>query len=153
VIKFINVATDPAVVFPVSSAVAVGFSILIIPLLDTLRVFAIRIFNGRSPFTPDRNHIHHLLLSWGFSHTGVTYLCLSINIGFIALAYFGRSLGPTYLLLTMITLAFAGVGLLYYRKPKRRALVIAKRANGSVELKTTSKVVTLTQEAATADHQ
>lgn len=153
VIKFINVATDPAVILPVGSAVAVGFSILIIPLLDTLRVFAIRIFNGRSPFTPDRNHIHHLLLSWGFNHTGVTYLCLSINIGFIALAYFGRSLGTTYLLLIMITIAFAGVGLLYYRKPKRRALVIAKRSNGSVELKTASKVVTLTQEPATADHQ
>lgn len=65
VIKFINVANDPLVAIPVSSAVAIGFAILIVPLLDTLRVFSIRIFNGVSPFTPDRNHVHHLLLDRG----------------------------------------------------------------------------------------
>src|SRR5258708_8125980 len=64
VIKFITVADSQSVIFPIQSAAAVGFSILMIPLLDTLRVFSIRIFNGRSPFTPDKNHIHHLLLSW-----------------------------------------------------------------------------------------
>jgi UDP-N-acetylmuramyl pentapeptide phosphotransferase/UDP-N-acetylglucosamine-1-phosphate transferase len=152
VIKFINVASDPAVTIPVGSAVAVGFSILIIPLLDTLRVFAIRIFNGRSPFTPDKNHIHHLLLSWGLSHSAVTLVCVVLNMGFVILAYMGRAWGSTYLLLTMLTLAFTGFAMLYYRKPKR-TMVIAKRLDGSTELKTTSKVVTLTQEAATADHQ
>jgi len=152
VIKFINIATDPTVVLPLSSAVAIGFSILIVPLLDTLRVFAIRIANGRSPFTPDRNHVHHLLLTWGFGHTGVTFICLGLNIAFIMLAYFGRSLGSTYLILTMLAISFAGFGILYYRRP-RRTLVIAKSINGAVELKTSSKVVTLTQEAATADQQ
>ena len=63
VIKFINVASDPTIAIPIGSAAAIGFSILIVPLLDTLRVFAIRIFKGCSPFTPDRNHVHHLLLS------------------------------------------------------------------------------------------
>ena len=61
VIKFINVATAPFVTIPIPSAVAIGFAILIVPLLDTLRVFSIRIMNGRSPFTSDRNHVHHLL--------------------------------------------------------------------------------------------
>jgi UDP-N-acetylmuramyl pentapeptide phosphotransferase/UDP-N-acetylglucosamine-1-phosphate transferase len=152
VIKFINVASSPSVAIPVEAAVAVGISILIVPLLDTLRVFAIRIFNGRSPFTPDRNHVHHLLLGWGLGHVGVTTACVVTNIAFVALAYFGRSLGSTTLLLTMLTLSFAGLGLLYYRKPLR-TMVIAKRMDGSTELKTTSKVVTLTQdtEAIAAD--
>lgn len=145
VIKFINVASSPSVAIPVEAAVAVGISILIVPLLDTLRVFAIRIFNGRSPFTPDRNHVHHLLLGWGLGHVGVTTACVVTNIAFVALAYFGRSLGSTTLLLTMLTLSFTGLGLLYYRKPLR-TMVIAKRMDGSTELKTTSKVVTLTQE-------
>jgi UDP-GlcNAc:undecaprenyl-phosphate GlcNAc-1-phosphate transferase len=153
VIKFINVASDPAVKVPVGSAVAVGFSILIIPLLDTLRVFAIRIFNGRSPFTPDKNHIHHLLLSWGLSHSAVTLVCVVLNIGFVILAYMGRSWGSTTLLLTMLTLAFSGFAILYYRKPNKRTMVIAKRMDGATELKTASKVVTLTPEAATAEHQ
>lgn len=150
VIKFINVAGLPSVAVPIESAVAVGFAILIVPLLDTLRVFGIRIFNGRSPFTPDRNHVHHLLLDRGMGHAAITFTCVGINVFFIVLAYLGRSLGPTYLLLIMLVLAFSGLGILYYYKP-RRPMVIAKRMNGATELKTTSKVVTLTQEASIAD--
>jgi UDP-N-acetylmuramyl pentapeptide phosphotransferase/UDP-N-acetylglucosamine-1-phosphate transferase len=145
VIKFINTASEPSVAIPIESAVAIGFSILIVPLLDTLRVFAIRIFNGRSPFTPDRNHVHHLLLSWGFGHVGVTVTCVIINISFVAMAYFARSIGSTMLLLIMMLISFIGFGLLYYRKPVR-TMVIAKRLDGISELKTPSKVVTLTQE-------
>ncbi|MEO8403325.1 MAG: MraY family glycosyltransferase [Chitinophagaceae bacterium] len=150
VIKFINVANDPAVAIPVPAAVAVGFSILIVPLLDTLRVFAIRIFNGRSPFTPDKNHIHHLLLNWGLGHSAVTLVCVGLNVGFVVLAYLAKPLGNTYLIPLMLILAFSGIGILYYRKP-RRTMVIAKRMNGATELKTPSKVVALTTEAATAD--
>jgi UDP-GlcNAc:undecaprenyl-phosphate/decaprenyl-phosphate GlcNAc-1-phosphate transferase len=151
VIKFINVASDPAIAIPIGSTAAIGFSILIVPLLDTLRVFAIRIFKGCSPFTPDRNHIHHLLLNRGLGHAAITLICVSINIGFVVLAYSLRSIGSTYLLLIMLALSFTGFGLLYYGKP-RRTMTIAKRMNGTTELKTTSKVVTLTQETATADH-
>lgn len=151
VIKFINIASDPATTIPIGSAAAIGFAILIVPLLDTLRVFAIRIFKGCSPFTPDRNHIHHLFLSRGLGHAAITLVCVSINIAFIVLAYSLRSIGSTYLLLVMLTVAFTGFGLLYYRRPKR-TMIIAKRMTAAPEIKTTSKVVTLTQEAATADH-
>lgn len=151
VIKFITVADSPAILIPVDSAVAVGVSILIVPLLDTLRVFAIRIVNGRSPFTPDRNHIHHLLLDRGLGHAAVTFTCVGINLFFVVFAYLGRSMGPTYLILTMLVLSYSGLGLLYYRRKPRRRMVIAKRMNGTTELKTTSKVVTLTHEASVAD--
>ena len=152
VIKFINVASDPAITIPIESTAAIGFSILIVPLLDTLRVFAVRIFKGCSPFTPDRNHIHHLLINWGFGHAAITLLVVGINIGFVIFAYTFRSIGPTYLLLIMLTLSFAGFGFLYYRRPRRTTITIAKRMNGATELKTASKVVTLTQETAAADH-
>jgi UDP-GlcNAc:undecaprenyl-phosphate GlcNAc-1-phosphate transferase len=145
VIKFINVAGSPLVAVPVPSAVAIGFAILIVPLLDTLRVFSIRILKGRSPFTPDRNHVHHLLLDRGLSHAAVTFTCVSINIVFIVMAYLGNSLGPNYLLLIMLALSFAGIAMLYYTKPRRK-MVIAKRSDGATELKTASKVVTLTKE-------
>ena len=151
VIKFINTAGSPAVAVPIASAAAIGFAILIVPLLDTLRVFAIRIVNGRSPFTPDRNHVHHLLLDSGLNHAAVTFTCVGINIFFIVLAYLGRSLGPTYLLLTIVALASLGLGYLYYRQPRRRTLVVAKTVSGPAELKATSKVVSLTQEASVAD--
>lgn len=152
VIKFINVASDPAIAIPIESAAAIGFSIMIVPLLDTLRVFAIRIFKGCSPFTPDRNHVHHLLMNWGFGHAAITLLCVGINIGFVIFAYTFRSIGPTYLLLAMLSLSFAGFGFLYYRRPRRTTITVARRMNGSTELKTASKVVTLTKETAAADH-
>ena len=151
VIKFINVAHDPLVALPVSSSVAIGFAILIVPLLDTLRVFAVRILKGNSPFTPDRNHIHHLLLDNGLGHAAVAMTCVGINIGFILLAWFGRSLGTTLLIGIMLALAFSGIGLLYLRRRSRRILVVERRADGAAGLKSTSKVVTLSKEVAPAE--
>ena len=150
VIKFINIASAPFVTVPVTSAVAIGFAVLIVPLLDTLRVFSIRILNGRSPFTPDRNHVHHLLLDRGLSHSYVTFTCVAINVTFILLAWVGRSLGPNYLMLSLLIVSFAGLGLLYKGRA-RHTMVIAKRGNGTAELKTTSKVVALKQESKAAD--
>ncbi|MBN8864869.1 MAG: undecaprenyl/decaprenyl-phosphate alpha-N-acetylglucosaminyl 1-phosphate transferase [Sphingobacteriales bacterium] len=153
VIKFINVASDPSVVVPIGASAAVGISILFIPLLDTLRVFSIRIFNGRSPFTPDRNHIHHLLLSKGLGHAAVTFTCVCANIGFVVLAYSLRSLGSTAVLLIMLTFGFSAIAILYYQRKRRSAMVVStRRILEPAEIKSTSKVVTLTQEAATADH-
>lgn len=150
VIKFINVADAPFVAIQVPAAVAIGFAVLIVPLLDTLRVFSIRIVNGRSPFTPDRNHVHHLLLDRGFSHAAITFTCVAMNVGFILLAWTGRSIGPNYLLLIILVLAFAGLGYLYYGN-RRRGLVVAKEANGSAKLKPASRVVTLSKDAAIAE--
>jgi UDP-N-acetylmuramyl pentapeptide phosphotransferase/UDP-N-acetylglucosamine-1-phosphate transferase len=150
VIKFINMASAPFVTVPITSAVAIGFAILIVPLLDTLRVFSIRIINGRSPFTPDRNHVHHLLLDRGLSHSAVTFTCVTINVAFILLAWLGRSLGPNYLMLSLLLLSFGGLGILYKGRT-RRTMVIAKRNDGTAELKTTSKVVSLKQESKAAD--
>ncbi len=150
VIKFINIADTPFVAIQVPAAVAIGFAVLIVPLLDTLRVFSIRIVNGRSPFTPDRNHVHHLLLDRGFSHAAITFTCVALNVGFILLAWAGRSLGPNYLLLIMLTLAFTGLGYLYYGN-RRRGLVVAKEINGRAKLKTASRVVTLSKGSAVAE--
>jgi UDP-N-acetylmuramyl pentapeptide phosphotransferase/UDP-N-acetylglucosamine-1-phosphate transferase len=40
------------------------FSFLSIPIMDTIRVFSIRVLNGKSPFKADRNHIHHIVLDY-----------------------------------------------------------------------------------------
>ncbi|HEX4876396.1 MAG TPA: MraY family glycosyltransferase [Chitinophagaceae bacterium] len=151
VIKFINVANAPFVTVPVQSAVAVGFAVLLVPLLDTLRVFSIRIVKGRSPFTPDRNHVHHLLLDSGLNHAAVTLSCVGLNIGFIILAWTGKSIGPNYLLFIILALSFSGLGVLFYRNKTGRKMVIEKKNDGTTELKTVSKVVTL-KEAPAAEN-
>jgi len=51
-----------------------AMAILAYPLIDTLRVFTIRILNGRSPFVADKNHIHHRLLALGLKHYQVSFV-------------------------------------------------------------------------------
>ncbi len=147
-IKFINVASEASVSIPVTSAVPVAFAILIVPLLDTLRVFSMRILNGRSPFTPDRHHIHHLLLDRGMSHAAVTFTCVATNIFFIVVAYSCRWMGPSLLMAFLLVIAFGGISLLYFGKRRHRRLFVAKSVNeNTASLKPAStKVVAITQQ-------
>lgn len=148
VIKFITVADTTAGTFPITSSVAIGFSILMIPLLDTLRVFSVRIFRGRSPFSADRNHIHHLLLDHGLNHSQVTYVCLGTNILFIVLAYFGRSIGSTILLCSMMAVSYTIIGFLKFGK-RRSVLTIASSSfqkNIEQQGNSTTKVVAFKNE-------
>lgn len=48
--------------------------VLFVPLLDTIRVMLLRLLRGVSIFRPDRNHIHHILIDLGFSHTKAAFL-------------------------------------------------------------------------------
>jgi UDP-GlcNAc:undecaprenyl-phosphate/decaprenyl-phosphate GlcNAc-1-phosphate transferase len=155
VIKFIAVAESSNAILPITSAVALGFSILIVPLLDTLRVFSIRIAQGRSPFSPDRNHIHHLLLDRGLNHSYVTYTCVGLNLSFIAMAYFGRTLGPTVLILMMMGISFAIIGaLIYFRKPVSKLVIAStfQKSKPEPSVQPATKVVQLKTEAAVAEH-
>ena len=120
VVKFITVASNPAANFPIEAAPAIGFAILMIPLFDTLRVFGLRILDRRSPFSPDRTHIHHFLLDLGLSHRMVTITCVTLNIAFIAMAYFLRHLGTTTLLGILLVSAFAFIGIIYYKRPRQK---------------------------------
>ena len=96
VIKFINVANNPASPMPLQAAPALGIAILIVPLFDTLRVFSLRILSRRSPFSPDRNHLHHLMMDHGMSHSAITYTLVGMNILFIAAAYALRNMNCTW---------------------------------------------------------
>lgn len=118
VVRFINVAAAPDAKFPLESAPAIGFALLLVPLFDTLRVFAVRILDRRSPFSPDRNHIHHFLLDLGLSHRRITMTCVFANLGFIGLAYALRGMGTTYLIIAILATAFALLGIVYYLRPK-----------------------------------
>jgi len=47
---------------------ALPLLLLGLPILDTLTVMVRRIRAGVSPFSPDKTHIHHRLMEYGFSH-------------------------------------------------------------------------------------
>lgn len=61
-----------------------------LPLIDTVMVMAVRIKSGRSPFSADKNHIHHQLIHFGFRHYEAVAIIYVIQISFILLAFFLR---------------------------------------------------------------
>ncbi len=66
----------------------VAMSTLVIPMFDVVRVFASRIRDGRNPFLPDKNHIHHKLLRAGLSGHQTMIIILMLACIFIVLNYF-----------------------------------------------------------------
>lgn len=94
-----SVVHVPNFFFAISSAVY-AYAILIIPVFDTFRVIVIRIIKGRSPYFPDRNHIHHALLDLGISHRMATAVLVLTSLFFVALAGFLKdSMSPKYQLI------------------------------------------------------
>lgn len=108
----------------VRSVPAVTIGIMIIPLFDTLRVFLTRALRRKSPFSPDRTHIHHLILDLGFSHMQGTGILVAINALFILMVFNLQNIGTLNLLLLVVGLAAALTGLLYYLVSNKRKLKI-----------------------------
>jgi UDP-N-acetylmuramyl pentapeptide phosphotransferase/UDP-N-acetylglucosamine-1-phosphate transferase len=71
-----------------------AMAILSYPLIDTLRVFIIRALQGRSPFSADKNHIHHKLLSLGMKHWQVTTTLVLYTMAIILLSFFTPARTP-----------------------------------------------------------
>ncbi len=149
VIKFINVAGNPASNFPIEAAPAIGFSILMIPLFDTLRVFGLRILARRSPFSPDRTHVHHFLLDLGFTHRMITVTCVLVNITFISMAFFLRNLGTTTVLGVLLVSAFIFIGIIYFSRPKHK-IAVSKKMEKATIIKS-HKILSLAGETVEAD--
>jgi UDP-GlcNAc:undecaprenyl-phosphate GlcNAc-1-phosphate transferase len=62
------------------------------PLVDTIRIFFVRIFAGKSPFKPDKNHIHHLLLNKGLTHMQATAIISVSTIFILIITHFSNNL-------------------------------------------------------------
>ncbi len=62
-------------------------AVLCVPVFDTLRVMSARIARGKSPFSPDKTHLHHLFIELGYSHIGTTMSIIGINL-FVVLCWF-----------------------------------------------------------------
>ena len=63
-------------------ALVIAFSTLIVPSFDVIRVVIVRVYNGKSPFEPDKSHIHHQFLAMGFTVRKAMLLILCISCVF-----------------------------------------------------------------------
>ncbi len=108
--------------YSMNSAPAVAIGILIVPIIDTLRIFVYRISKGNSPFTADKNHIHHRMLTLGFTHLQISLIIGLVNIFFVIFSYSLRNLGVVKLTFINLALglAFSYIPALFiYRKKKK----------------------------------
>jgi UDP-GlcNAc:undecaprenyl-phosphate GlcNAc-1-phosphate transferase len=85
---------------------AIPILLLAVPILDTLSVMVQRIAEGRSPFSPDKNHIHHKLLALGFDHHEAVMLIYAIQGALFVMGYFLR-FESDLLILGFVTVFFA----------------------------------------------
>jgi UDP-GlcNAc:undecaprenyl-phosphate GlcNAc-1-phosphate transferase len=69
-----------------------ALSLVLIPVFDTLRVFALRIWRGKSPFDPDKTHIHHLLTNNGWSHNFAAKLICAAHGVILIAGYFLKNI-------------------------------------------------------------
>lgn len=104
-IQFLEFEFNTNAIVSISSIPAVTFGILIVPLFDTLRVFALRVFGGDSPFKADRKHIHHRLLELGYSHLKASLIIITVNLGFIFISFLLKDLGNMKLVVILLMLA------------------------------------------------
>ena len=73
----LNTAASPALLFLIPG----------VPLIDMLWVATDRIIRGRSPFAPDRSHLHHKLLEFGLNHHDAVGIYYLIHIGLTGSAF------------------------------------------------------------------
>lgn len=104
---------------PYVNTAVLAMAILAYPLIDTLRVFTIRARKGISPFSADKNHIHHRLLSFGFNHRKTTLSLYIYTVAVILCAFFLPIEDDTlnFALCAFIALVFTLI-LFYMKKPK-----------------------------------
>lgn len=115
--------------FQMESLPLVVMAILIVPFFDTARVFTIRIMNKKGPFSPDRNHIHHILIDYlNLSHRRASFFIGIVNVFFIIIFIFlSSTLTNLGILLVMIGIILLMVYFFYrinfsYKNLKRRLL-------------------------------
>jgi len=93
-----------------SNGPLIAFCVLSLPLFDMLRVFFLRLSAQKSPFYPDKNHIHHLLIGRGLSHLQASLLLISTSIVVALFGFFILAPLPT----EYFTIVVLGTFVSYY---------------------------------------
>lgn len=84
--------------------IAVALLVLGVPIMDTFWIIVRRLAARRSPFAPDRGHIHHRLLDLGLSHRGTVLVIYGVCILLAVLSLVLSVTGQMYAFLGLIVL-------------------------------------------------
>ncbi len=95
-----------------SAKVAVALLVLGVPIIDTFWIIVRRLSEGRSPFSPDRGHIHHRLLDLGLSHLQTVLVIYAVCIALAVLSLVLSGTGQLYAFLGVFVIFGLGLYLL-----------------------------------------
>ncbi|PLX92797.1 MAG: hypothetical protein C0621_08820 [Desulfuromonas sp.] len=121
---------------PISPLLVLG-----VPIVDTLWVFARRMYHGGSPFAADRTHVHHKFLQLGFEHRFTVLIIYGLCFFWAAFSLVFYHY-PTYLQL----LSFFLVSLVFYlalryllRHPERFSWILSRDDSTGIRTTVTYK--------------
>jgi UDP-N-acetylmuramyl pentapeptide phosphotransferase/UDP-N-acetylglucosamine-1-phosphate transferase len=77
---FLSVDFNPVFLIQSTKAPIFILALFTFPFVDTIRVFVIRILNGKNPLTADRNHIHHVFLDQGIKHWKISLIASVLSL-------------------------------------------------------------------------
>jgi UDP-N-acetylmuramyl pentapeptide phosphotransferase/UDP-N-acetylglucosamine-1-phosphate transferase len=99
---------QPIIKSSIESLPALSLAIVIVPIVDTIRVMAIRMSQKRSPFSPDMNHIHHSILKLTDNHIATSTIIIAVN-GLIILFSFLliEEIGNNLLFFVLLIMGFS----------------------------------------------
>jgi UDP-GlcNAc:undecaprenyl-phosphate GlcNAc-1-phosphate transferase len=110
-----------------TAKVAVALLVLGVPIIDAFWIIVRRLVQGRSPFSPDRGHLHHRLLDVGLSHrqTVVIIYAVCIVLGLLSLFLSGANqflaFVGVFVLIGLLLLLLARVGVAGNGSPGEKA--------------------------------
>lgn len=107
----------PAILENVSKPVF-AMSVLAYPIIDTLRVFTRRILKGRSPFSADRNHLHHRLMDIGLSQKQSVFVIYVFTLLIIAATVLMQSLRASVAFFMLILIVIVLIQIPFFIRPK-----------------------------------
>ncbi|WP_030258549.1 MraY family glycosyltransferase [Streptomyces violens] len=107
---------------PVYIPLLLPLTIIAVPFADLVLAIVRRTWNGQSPFTADRGHLHHRLLEIGHSHSRAVLIMYfwSALIAFGAVAYSVNN-ASVWIVLGIVVLSAVGLGLLLLPRFRPRA--------------------------------
>lgn len=101
---------------------ALILAILAIPVFDTLKVMIFRVAKGRSPFHPDKTHLHHLFIEMRFAHLTTSMIIVFTNLVIVCVLVLSWYLGAGVNLQLYIVIALSMLvtwGFYFYMEHER----------------------------------
>lgn len=104
-----------------------------VPIVDTLKVMFVRIKNGKNPFHPDKNHLHHIIFGSRLSHKYVVFIIQGFSLLFIITSFLYLKTNHIYVVIFFIVLSILFVsGRMFVRRFSQYSLIskVSSRVSG-----------------------